>query len=427
MQKHRTLVLAIFVLFLLFHGADRFVISAVAPQVMEDFQARYFELGLVFSLTGFIAAVLYPFWGFLYDKYSRRLLVSLAAVVWGFTSLINALSRSFAEFFVTRLSTAVDDAAPPGMSSLVLDYFEPERRARAMGILNTTGPLGAILGTILSLSIVSQGLSWRYAFYITGSIGVFAGLLLYVLVRDVPRGSSEPELRGLLSTDVFRAKVSDLVKLLKNKSLLLLFLQGFWGVFPWSAITYWIITYMQKERGMSPEAIMIIMVSWLILMAAGNVFAGFMGDTLYKRSIRGRAIYGALIVFLSAVLIFLTMRAESEWKFFILGIATAFVIPQAGPQVSAMWGDIVEPELRSSAASFQAFFENIGSSFAPAIVGWLAANWSLGEAILWISVSTWLLCFVFFTLLALRIPKEARALRELLQLRAKELSGAMQA
>ncbi|MEM0377691.1 MAG: hypothetical protein QXI90_07985, partial [Thermofilum sp.] len=66
MAKHRALVLAIFVLFLLFHQADRFVISAVAPQVMEDFHVEYFELGLVFSLTGFIAAILYPVWGFLY-------------------------------------------------------------------------------------------------------------------------------------------------------------------------------------------------------------------------------------------------------------------------------------------------------------------------------------------------------------------------
>ncbi|MEM0345277.1 MAG: MFS transporter [Thermofilaceae archaeon] len=424
MAKHRALVLAIFVLFLLFHQADRFVISAVAPQVMEDFHVEYFELGLVFSLTGFIAAILYPVWGFLYDRYSRRLLVSLAAVVWGFTSLINALSRSFAEFFATRLSTAVDDAAPPGMSSLVLDYFEPERRARAMGILNTTGPLGAILGTVLSLSLVSAGLSWRYAFYITGSIGIVTGLLLYLFVRDVPRGSSEPELKGLLSKDVFKAKVSDLVKLTRNKSLLLLYLQGFWGVFPWAAITYWIITYMQNERGMSPEAIMVTMVAWLVMMAAGNLFAGYMGDALYRRTIRGRAIYGAIIVFLSAVLILLTMRARSEWEFFIFGIATAFVIPQAGPQVSAMWGDIVEPELRSSAASFQAFFENIGSSFAPAIAGYLAARWSLGEAILWIGVSTWLLCFAFFTLVAIRIPKEAGALRELLRARADKLAGA---
>ena len=415
------MVLLVFFTFLLFHQADRFVVSAVAPQVMEDFNVGYFELGLVFSLTGFTAAALYPLWGYLYDKYSRRLLTSVAAAIWGFTSLINALARSFSEFFATRIATAIDDAAPPGMTSLVLDYFEPARRSRAMGVLGMTGPLGAILGSVLSLSIVAGGLSWRIAFYITGSVGIAASLVIFLVVRDVPRGSSEPELCGLLTRDIYKAKLSDLLKLVKNRSMLLLFLQGFWGVFPWAAITYWIITYMQVERGMQPDAVMVAMVTWLLAMAAGNVVAGYAGDILYRRSVRGRAAYGAVIVLFSAFTLYLTMRARSIEEFFALGALTAFIIPQAGPQVSAMLGDVVEPELRSSAASFQAFFENIGSSSAPAIAGYLASVYGLGDALLWIGFLTWLLCFVFFTLLALRIPKDAARLRSLLKERAQKL------
>ncbi len=421
MERARLVVLLVFFSFLLFHNADRFVISAVAPQVMEDFRVGYGELGLVFSLTGFVAAALYPVWGYLYDRYSRRLLVSLAAVIWGVTSLVNALSRTFSEFFATRISTAVDDAAPPGMSSLVLDYYEPEKRARAIGVLNTTGPLGAILGSVLSLSLVAAGHSWRAAFYITGSIGVLSGVLTYLLVRDVPRGSSEPELRGLLTREVYRARLSDLPRLLKNVSLTFLFLQGFWGVFPWAAINYWIITYMQVERGIPPETIMYVMVLWLLAMSAGNVVAGYAGDYVYRKSVRGRAAYGAVIVFLSAVLIYLTIRAGTFDEFFAYGLLTAFVIPQAGPQVSSMWGDVVEPELRSSAAAFQAFFENVGSSAAPAVVGFLADAWGLGNSIMWISFWTWMLCFIFFSVLALVIPRDVKRLRETLKRRAEEL------
>ncbi|MEM1509623.1 MAG: MFS transporter [Thermofilaceae archaeon] len=424
MERIRLVVLLIFFSFLLFHNADRFIISAVAPQVMEDFKVGYSELGLVFSLTGFVAAALYPVWGYLYDRYSRRLLVSLAAVIWGVTSLINALSKTFSEFFATRISTAVDDAAPPGMSSLVLDYYEPDKRARAIGILNTTGPLGAIVGSVLSLSLVAAGHSWRTAFYITGSIGVLSGVLTYLLVRDVPRGSSEPELKGLLTHEVYRAKLSDLPKLLKNLSLAFLFLQGFWGVFPWAAINYWIITYMQVERGIPPDTVMYIMVLWLLAMSIGNVVAGYAGDYIYRKSIRGRAAYGAVIVFLSAVLIYMTIRAMTFEEFFAYGLLTAFVIPQAGPQVSAMWGDIVEPELRSSAAAFQAFFENAGSSAAPAIVGFLAEKWGLGSSIMWISFWTWMLCFVFFSVLAFVIPRDVKKLRETLKQRAEKLKKA---
>ncbi|MEM1567937.1 MAG: MFS transporter [Thermofilaceae archaeon] len=420
-MRYRALVLGLFVFFLLFHYADRFTITAVAADVMKDFDVDYIELGLVFTATLLVSACLYPLWGYLFDRYSRRLLVSATSVIWGFTSLINALSRSFSEFFATRLSTAVDDAAPPGMMSLVLDYFEPERRARAMGIVKITAPLGAILGTVLPLSIVSAGLSWRYSFYVTGTVGIITGILLYVFVRDVPRGISEPELREVLREDIFRARVRDLIKLLKNKSLLLIFLGGFWGQFPWAVIAYWIITHMRLERGLSEWAVMVTMVTWLVAMAAGSVFSGYIGDLLYRKSIRGRAAYSTVVVLLSSILVYMALKAEAFDEFFIYGALTAFTMVQYGPQVSAMWGDVAEPELRSSAASLQSFFETIGSGIAPSLAGYLGKAWGLGSAILSISVLGWLLCSLFFTALVLRIPKDYQALRATLSTRAEEL------
>jgi len=40
------------------------------------------------------------------------------------------------------------------------------------------------------------------------------------------------ELEGKLTSDIYKVKFSDLKKIFKNKSLLFLFLQGFFGVFP---------------------------------------------------------------------------------------------------------------------------------------------------------------------------------------------------
>lgn len=422
-MKWKIGALTLFVFFLLFHYADRFLVTAVATRVMEEFHVDTEQLGLVFTVTLLLSALLYPIWGYLFDCYSRRLLVSVTATIWGFTSLINAFSRNFREFFATRISTAVDDAAPPGMMSLVIDYFEPHRRARALGFVKITAPLGAILGTVLALSIVAAGLSWRYAFYITGSIGIVTGVLCYLIVRDVPRGSSEPELMEVLTVDIFKARVSDLVKILRNKSLLLLYLYGFFGQFPWAVIAYWILTYMELERGMDPMARMATMVIWLIAMSIGNMVAGFLGDFAYRKSIRGRAIYGAVVVLMAALMLYAAIKAETDWSFLLYGTLTAFIFPQTGPLVSAMWGDVTEPELRSSAASYQSFFETIGSSFGPWLAGALAKIYGLGGAILLISVWTWVLSFAFFVLLAIRIPRDARALRELLRARADMIKG----
>lgn len=422
-KRYKWFVVIFFFTFLTLHEADRFIISAVAPQILDEFQVKYSELGLVFSLTVLVSAILYPVWGYLYDRYSRKILAGLAALVWGFTTIFNALSRTFSQFFLTRLATGLDDAAPPGIYSMTADYFEPYSRAKAMGILNASGPLGAILGSILALSIVAAGANWRNAFLITGPVGIIIGILTFFLIRDVPRGSSEPELSGLLTQDVYKASFSDLPRLLKNRSLLLLYTQGFWGVFPWNAVTFWFVTYMQKERGMPPEAIMPVMVIALISMVIGNLVAGVVGDWLFKKTKRGRAIFGAVVVFFSAVLIYLAIRAPTTEEFILLAALTAFEIPMAGPNVSAAITDVTEPELRASATGYLRFFENIGSATAPFVTGVLADQVGLGEAIIWISVTTWLLCFVFFTILAVIIPGDINRLRKLMETRARELKG----
>ena len=421
LKSYRWFVVIILFLFLTFHSADLFIISAVNPQLIEEFKVDYVTMGFLFSISLLIATILYPLWGFLYDKYSRKLLVSLAALIWGSTTWINALSRVFSQFFTTRIITTIDDAAPPGVYSLVADYFEPKDRGKAMGVINASSPIGAILGTVIPLMIIDAGLNWRNAFFITGSIGIIMGLIIYFFIKDVPRGTSEPELSGKLVSDIYKAKLSDLKILLKNKSLLLLYAQGFFGVFPWNAITFWIITYMVMERKLSSELVMIVMVVWLIAMTIGNIIAGYLSDLLFRKTKRGRAMFGAIVVFFSALLIYLTMYSETFESFFFFGVLTAFEIPMAGPSVSAAITDVTEPELRGSATAYLRFFENIGSSISPALVGIISMGSTLQFSITLISSLTWIICGILFIFLALIIPKDIDRLRIIIRKRADEL------
>ncbi|MEM2928090.1 MAG: MFS transporter [Nitrososphaerota archaeon] len=421
-KRYQWFVVIVLFLFLTFHSADLFIISAVNPQLIEEFKVDYATMGFLFSISLFAATLLYPLWGFLYDKYSRKLLISLAALIWGSTTWINALSRVFSQFFITRILTTIDDAAPPGIYSLVADYFEPKDRGKAMGIINASSPIGAILGTIIPLTIIGTGLNWRNAFFITGSVGIIISLIIYFFIKDIPRGTSEPELSGKLVSDIYKVKLSDLKIILKNKSLLLLYAQGFFGVFPWNAITFWIITYMTIERKLSSELIMIVMVAWLLAMTIGNIIAGYLSDFLFRKTKRGRAMFGAIVVFFSALLIYLTMYSENFESFFFFGVLTAFEIPMAGPSVSAAITDVIEPELRGSATAYLRFFENIGSSISPALVGIISMGTTLQFSITLISSLTWIVCGILFVFLTLIIPSDIDRLRTIIRKRADELT-----
>ena len=417
--SHSWFITIIFFLFGSFHKADIFVISVVLPQILDEFQIAYTVGGLIFTATFFMAVILYPVWGYLFDRYSRKTLISLSGIIWGLTTWLNAIPRTFSEFFLTRTLTGVDNTPPSGMNSLVSDYFPPKSRGKPLGLLSATAALGALIGTILGV-IVGYATGWRILFYITGGAGILMALLVYFTVRDVPRGSSEPELADL-KIEERRYNLREFLTLTKKKSLLFLSLQGFFGVFPWQVLQAWIFTYMIQERGFNEGLSMVVMLAWLLSMIIGNLIGGMLGDMLFKRNIRGRAILGAVDVFLSIPMLYFTLMwpLEDVFGFTVIGTIASFILPMAGPNVSAAVTDIAEPEMRSSADASLRIFEYGGSSAAPLISGYLADVHGLGFSIFYVSFAAWATCGILFLILAFVIAKDILDLRRKMAERAE--------
>jgi len=422
--KHAISVTLILFIFLVLHEADRFLISPLTPQIMKEFRISHTEMGAVFTLTIVVSALLFPIWGYLFDKFSRRFLITIAGLIWGFTTWLNALAQNFIQLMITRSLTGVDDASTVGIYSLISDYFRPEKRGKVIGLLNSSSALGAILGTLLGLSIGIQ-MGWRYTFYITGSVGIIVALAVYFIVKDVPRGSSDPGLEDVLREDIFRFNIETAKKLLKKKSMILLCLQGFFGVFPWQVLTFWMIKYLIDERNFTTDQAMTVMVLLLVFLSIGYILGGVIGDFVFRKTIRGRAIIVSIVVFASALMIYITFSIpyKDVLGFTLMSSITAIVIPMAAANVGALVFDITEPEVRSTARSILRVLENSGSALAPLVAGILADMYSLHFAILWISVSTWLLCGIFSLFLVVVVRSDIKRLYELLRERGRKIKS----
>jgi predicted MFS family arabinose efflux permease len=292
-----------------------------------------------------------------------------------------------------------------------------------LGLINATGAFGALIGTVIGV-MLGYYYGWRYLFLITGGVGILMAMVVYISIKDVPRGSSEPELAGLkLEDNAYRIKFKEMFVLIKRPSLLFLNLQGFFGVFPWQCLQAWVFTYMLKERMFDESKAMIVMLVWLTVMVIGNLVGGAIGDVLFSKMSSGRAIVGAVDVFLSALALYVTLIWPNEdiIGFTILGAIASFILPMAGPNVSAAVTDVTEPEVRSSADSLLRIFEFAGSSASPLIAGYLADLYGLGLGILYVSVSTWVVCGILFIILALVIPKDILETRNRIRSRAELL------
>jgi MFS family permease len=420
-SKHRWSVVVIFFLFMLLHQTDKLLIGPLTSQIMATFKINEAQMGAVVTGALIVGALFYPLWGYLYDRYARSKLLAAASFIWGATTWLSAIAPTYGAFVTTRASTGIDDSSYPGLYSLIADYFGPEVRGKIYGLLQLAQPLGYMLGMLLGL-LLSGALGWRGVYYVTGSLGIVLAVVIFFFVREVPRGQSEPELADLEQVSIHRFNWETAKGLFKKRSLLLLFVQGFFGVFPWNTITYWFFRYLETERGYSSGAVFTTMAVAVMVLSAGYFVGGALGDWAFKRTPRGRALVSMLAVLIGAILLAVTLAVplDNQLLFMILLSITALFIPVASPNVISTVYDITLPEVRSTAMAVQYFIESAGAALAPLIAGLIAVRYSLHDAILWICVSTWVLCFFFYAGVAILVPKDISTLRGQLRERADE-------
>ncbi len=423
--RYRWSVVAVLFAFMLLHQADKLLIGPLTTPIIEAFDITRAQMGAVFTGALVVGAILYPVWGYLYDRYARPRLLSLASFIWGSTTWLSAIAPTYPLFVATRASTGIDDSSYPGLYSLISDYFGPEVRGKIYGLLQLTMPVGYLLGMVLAL-MLRDTVGWRGVFIITGSLGIVLAVVILLVVRERPRGSSEPELAELEELGVHRFEWDTALDLFRKPSLRLLFAQGFFGVFPWNVITYWFFYYLETERNYSPDAVLLTMSVAVVVLAAGYPIGGALGDYLFKRTRRGRLIVATAGVLLGALFLFITLSVppDDQTRFLVLLSVTALFIPFAASNVIATVYDVTLPEVRSSALAVQYFIESAGAALAPLLAGAIADRASMEVAILIICISAWVICALFFVGAAARLPGDIETLRRQLRQRAERLRSA---
>lgn len=409
-------------MFMLLHQTDRLLIGPLTTAIMNEFQLTELQMGGIVTGSLVLGSIFYPIWGFLYDRYARPKLLAFASFVWAITTWLSALAPTARFFLVSRASTGIDDSSYPGIGSLISDYFPPEKRSRIFGMLQLSIPLGYLLGLLLALKF-SPVYGWRIIYIFTGLIGLLLSVLIFIGVKDVPRGLSEPDLKITDGSESSRLELAEIKQLFNIRSLRFLFLQGLIGVLPWQVITFWSFRYLEVERSYGPSTVSSIMIPAVLMIGAGYFFGGFIGDAAYKKNLHGRIIVSIISIFLGAIFLAITLRQPQEkiMSFRILLSITSFFIPLASPNIASSVYDVVLPEMRSSATSIQYFLGNIGSAFAPLLAGAISQSYSLGTAILVISLAAWIITAAILSLSLIDFRRDKESMRQKLRLRNQAL------
>lgn len=195
-ESYKRLVLILLVVAYTLNFIDRTIISTIGQAIKVDLKISDTQLGL---LGGLYFALLYTLLGIpiarLAERFNRVNIIAVSIVIWsGFTALCGT-AANFATLAAYRFGVGVGEAGlSPPAHSLISDYFEPKKRASALAVYSFGIPLGAMLGAIIG-GFMLDYFSWRTAFMLVGLPGIAIAIALKVLIKEPPRGHSEPDSR----------------------------------------------------------------------------------------------------------------------------------------------------------------------------------------------------------------------------------------
>jgi MFS family permease len=183
---------AIVILFILnaIDEFDRAVLAVALDDIREHFSVSDATVGLLPLAVIFITGILALPAGNLADRWSRRNILVLGAVIWGSAGIFASAARSFVQLFLTRALLGVGQGTiGPTHLSLLSDYYPVGVRGRVMNIWRSANPFGQIIGAVVGGTIVALA-GWRWAFLAAAIPGLLFGLYALTL-REPKRGEAD--------------------------------------------------------------------------------------------------------------------------------------------------------------------------------------------------------------------------------------------
>ncbi len=192
-SSYKGVVLSLLLLTYTFNFIDRTIVNTIGQAIKVDLKITDTQLGL---LGGLSFAILYTLLGLpiarLAERKNRVSVIAASMVIWSAFTVACGFAGSFVQLLAMRVGVGVGEAGcSPPSHSLISDYYEPKRRATALSVYAFGIPLGGMIGAVAG-GWLAKNFGWRVAFIAVGAPGVIMALILKLVVKEPPRGHSDP-------------------------------------------------------------------------------------------------------------------------------------------------------------------------------------------------------------------------------------------
>jgi len=320
------------------------------------------DLGISFTQGGTLAAVrtlTYAIMqipaGYLADRYGGRRIfiigilgVTVLSIIFGVvTEYWQALvAQSVSGFFSAFLFA-------PGLI-LITGWFQPEKRAMAMGLWLLGSFIGNLVLDIAGPLLVAR-FDWRFPFLVFPPLGILSALALWRIGKDPPVGSNKR-----------RVSIADVLQLFRQRLMLVCGGIQFVRYAVMMGTTFWLPSLLIQEKGISLQVTGLLIALRALLIAPSNILGGYVSDRLKNPIL----VISVSLITLTITTALLVIVDNFVPLIFVLVINSVFVQMYFGTLFSVPV-EVFGERTSGSTSGFSNLFANIGGFSAAYFLGFL--------------------------------------------------------
>jgi len=358
---------------------DRSVLFAVQPLIQAEFRRSDAEFGFLTSAFIMCYMCTAPFIGPLADRFDRRRIMVIGALIWSGATLLTAITHTFEMLFIRHLIVGVGEATFVTIApAFISDMYPEHRRGRIMSIFASALPVGTAMGYIVG-GHLGLAYGWRHAFLIASIPGFILAVML-MFVEEPKRGAQDR-----LKDSVERGTIFGL---LKNGAFWSCTIGMAMMTFAIGGMQVWMPTFLTRVRNVPLDKANFIFGGMTLASGFLATFVGgWLGDYLLKYTKGAYYLVSGIGMALAVPAIYLAITYTGSAMYPAIFLAEFFVLLNTAPLNAALVNS-VSARIRSTAVAVNIFVLHIlGDAFSPTLMGRISDKSNLRLAFLVVTIA----------------------------------------
>jgi len=267
---------------------NRVAISQAAPEISRDLHFSDVQMGKIFGAFALSYALFEVPSGWLGDWIGPRKVLLRIVLWWSAFTAITGGMWNFTSMWLARFFFGAGEAGGfPNLTKAFTTWLPKIEHVRAQGIMWTFARWGGAFTPVLVVWVL-RFVNWRWAFVLFGGLGVVWSIFFYGWFRDNPRDQPSVNAAELALLEGSERLASGHAKvpwgkLLRSRSIWLLWLQYFCSSFPWYFNITWLPTYLQQHWKLAPAVAARYAILPLFFGGVGALLCGSISASFARR------------------------------------------------------------------------------------------------------------------------------------------------